>query len=389
FSHRVAYETLIEPFPQGLQSDHLCRNHPCVNPWHIEPVTATENNRRGLGNKGELDGITDRINQLPMTETRKAEEIKKANAHIAAINKGNPSPYDQTDPVAYFDLRRKIELDPLSVTEADLAAVVGLGKGRVEGKDSLRPDGTKKDVGFLGVLKEAGGKDVTEFSISTDLKQNGKIIDFPTMVPTLTEAEIDIMLNDIIPNNKEIPDSIVRKAEDHARKRIAEGKSVFFESKGGISISDYEKLLGMIEPDSPLKRPASTRAQAAIARLRGIETRGFEVEEIDIEIEGKYLRISNDMDDFILKNPDATDEQITKKGIELLAPIAERVTIGFFARMLSGIFGKDRPGGKFLEKAFSRDKDKTTVTMVSPEGKLFTVPTEKKQTFIDNGFTEE
>jgi hypothetical protein len=30
-----------------LVSDHLCRRRPCVNPWHIEPVTVSENTRRG------------------------------------------------------------------------------------------------------------------------------------------------------------------------------------------------------------------------------------------------------------------------------------------------------------------------------------------------------
>ncbi|MGW4406574.1 hypothetical protein ACWEJ6_21270 [Nonomuraea sp. NPDC004702] len=30
----------------GLQVDHLCRNKPCVNPWHLEPVTQVENLRR-------------------------------------------------------------------------------------------------------------------------------------------------------------------------------------------------------------------------------------------------------------------------------------------------------------------------------------------------------
>jgi hypothetical protein len=46
-AHRVAYEQLFGPVPDGLELDHLCRNHACCNPTHLEPVTHGENVRRG------------------------------------------------------------------------------------------------------------------------------------------------------------------------------------------------------------------------------------------------------------------------------------------------------------------------------------------------------
>lgn len=47
-AHKFSYETLVGPVPDGLELDHLCRNPPCVNPDHLEPVTHAENMRRGF-----------------------------------------------------------------------------------------------------------------------------------------------------------------------------------------------------------------------------------------------------------------------------------------------------------------------------------------------------
>jgi len=51
FAHRVAWVKANGPVPDDLDLDHLCRNRACINVEHLEPVTRSENLRRGI-NKG-------------------------------------------------------------------------------------------------------------------------------------------------------------------------------------------------------------------------------------------------------------------------------------------------------------------------------------------------
>lgn len=46
-AHRLSYKWSIGEIEKDLQLDHLCRNRKCVNPKHLEPVTAKENILRG------------------------------------------------------------------------------------------------------------------------------------------------------------------------------------------------------------------------------------------------------------------------------------------------------------------------------------------------------
>lgn len=48
-AHRATYEHFKGEIPDGLQIDHLCRIPACINPDHLEAVTARENVLRSTG----------------------------------------------------------------------------------------------------------------------------------------------------------------------------------------------------------------------------------------------------------------------------------------------------------------------------------------------------
>lgn len=56
-AHRWAYEDMVDLVPRPLQLDHLCSDRSCVNPWHLEPVTASENMKRAWRRRGEPTGV--------------------------------------------------------------------------------------------------------------------------------------------------------------------------------------------------------------------------------------------------------------------------------------------------------------------------------------------
>lgn len=59
-AHRLVYEMLVEPIPDGLTIDHLCRVRLCVNPMHLEPVTYSVNTSRAMPFRDTQNGRAER-----------------------------------------------------------------------------------------------------------------------------------------------------------------------------------------------------------------------------------------------------------------------------------------------------------------------------------------
>lgn len=86
-AHRVAYQLLAGPIPDGLVIDHVrergCLNRNCVNPAHLEPVTNAVNVQRGTSPSSVARERTDCSEGHPLVGTpgkRYCPECRRTNS---------------------------------------------------------------------------------------------------------------------------------------------------------------------------------------------------------------------------------------------------------------------------------------------------------------------
>lgn len=110
-------------------------------------------------------------------------------------------------------------------------------------RQDVRPDGTKKGMGFLGPLPTKDGGIATEMSIGVEI--DGKETLIPTLIPTLTKEEREWILGGGNPSQKGDPiaDAIAGKAIEHAKDRMSKGQSPF----AGIKTKEWST--------EPIKNP--------------------------------------------------------------------------------------------------------------------------------------
>lgn len=132
------------------------------------------------------------------------------------------------------------------------ASAVFRPEGTRDPGSPTRQDGsTKSETGFLGPIVSNDGRVMTE--LSTDMEVDGVFFEIPTLVPGLTEEQIEY-LKDMTPGagfdlENPMERSIVETAREHARKRLVAGKSPFYDDDlDGVEVSSREGVASLSEP---------------------------------------------------------------------------------------------------------------------------------------------
>ena len=230
-TEKTGFKSVVEMPPDSQlrgefmrRAGHLFAGQPLLSDDYFSAYKAAYAGR--LAEKGKQTG---QVSQDNISQDAMADVF---GSRIVTYNKKEMLVPPGMDPGRFGGLvRNAIEASSVAALPA---SKLDLSKYRLAPGDAVdqskwekRADGSTKGSGYLGVLKRPDGAVSSEISVSTDLKdEKGKEIEFPTMVPTLSQKQLDwLMTND--PAKNKIPRDIVSTAEAYARQRLSEGQSVW------------------------------------------------------------------------------------------------------------------------------------------------------------------
>lgn len=101
-AHRASFELFKGPIPDGLQIDHLCRNGWCVNPAHLEAVTARVNIYRSEGSGPKNAAKTHCVRGHPYDEAN--TRYYDGSRYCRTCHRDRVRAADQRDRAAVLDL---------------------------------------------------------------------------------------------------------------------------------------------------------------------------------------------------------------------------------------------------------------------------------------------
>lgn len=102
-AHRWAYSYCVRTLLNEERGDHLCRNHRCVNPHHIDPTSNKENILRGIGIPANNARKTHCKNGHPLSGSNlRIQSDGKKRLCVACYRKWKRERYRQKHPGIIF-----------------------------------------------------------------------------------------------------------------------------------------------------------------------------------------------------------------------------------------------------------------------------------------------
>lgn len=200
------------------------------------------------------------------------------------------------------DNRTKLTIDEKGGMQMKVASdgeIVEKAAPSASGKPKTQPE-RAKGPGYFGTLDRPGGGVSTELSIGVNI--DGRDVEIPSLVPTLTQSEIDYLLGGNKPTR-----GIVDKAVEYARRRLTEGKSPFAESSESRPRASQIPQSAMAEFLAPYAGPSASelagltpeqvmavvnaqRAAEGIGRQTLGEIAGMPLEQAQIDLIREKIR---------------------------------------------------------------------------------------------------
>lgn len=75
YAHRLAWEVVNGPIPDGLSIDHICHERRCINPAHLRLADAAEQQQNRPG--AQANSKTGHLNVYPLPNGRYAVQVKR------------------------------------------------------------------------------------------------------------------------------------------------------------------------------------------------------------------------------------------------------------------------------------------------------------------------
>lgn len=256
----------------------------------------------------------------------------------------------------------------------------------------------KAEIGYLANLEK---EQLSEDELMADLQAGRINTDLYKEYKNYVDAQADERLKGEVELNYDTYDKLVGMIEGYGNKKISKdevrqeiSKEVGVNISTTIARSLRDKLAAKDKPDDPMNKAIAKRSMSFLTELKNddffwpadVGDSDEELREAARQNNINYLKLSNELEQWIVANPDATDEEITNKTNELTQPFIEEVVLNWFEKLIlaketTPFFG--RFTGTTEEKRLATKKRQAGIKEaperieVEKDGKRYTIPQEQ------------